>query len=143
MTSSTTSSQFRLPLVATALADAVLIVVFATVGRMSHAEGITLLGVADTAWPFLAGAAVGWSLLYVYARVGSSDWFGARSFRPERVIPFGVAVWLFTVVVGMVLRRVSHQGTATSFIIVATIVLGLFLLGWRILASRLYQLSKR
>ena len=31
----------------------------------------------------------------------------------------------------MVLRYLLHQGVALSFIIVATIALGLFMLGWR------------
>ncbi|STZ22148.1 transmembrane protein [Mycolicibacterium phlei] len=48
---------------ATALAtDLVLVVVFATIGRRSHAEGLTVAGIAGTAWPFLVGALVGWLL---------------------------------------------------------------------------------
>jgi hypothetical protein len=38
------------------------------------------------------------------------------------------------VAVGMLLRVVAGQGTAVSFIIVALCFLGLFLLGWRLLA---------
>jgi hypothetical protein len=34
----------------------------------------------------------------------------------------------------MVLRVVSGQGTAIAFIVVALVFLGLFLLGWRVLA---------
>ena len=43
-------------------ADAVCVVVFCTIGRRSHAEGLTVAGIAETAWPFLAGTAVGWLL---------------------------------------------------------------------------------
>ncbi|MEH3154954.1 MAG: DUF3054 domain-containing protein [Gordonia paraffinivorans] len=39
--------------------------------------------------------------------------------------------WICTVAIGMVLRDQFGQGIAVSFIVVATIVLGLFLLGWR------------
>jgi hypothetical protein len=41
-------------------ADAVCVLAFCAVGRRSHAEGVTVSGVAETAWPFLVGAAVGW-----------------------------------------------------------------------------------
>ncbi|MBN9634255.1 MAG: DUF3054 domain-containing protein, partial [Actinobacteria bacterium] len=37
------------------LTDVVCVVIFCTIGRRSHAEGITLTGVAHTSWPFLTG----------------------------------------------------------------------------------------
>ncbi len=37
------------------VADIVCVVVFCTIGRRSHAEGLTLGGIAETAWPFLSG----------------------------------------------------------------------------------------
>jgi hypothetical protein len=45
-----------------------------------------------------------------------------------------VGAWLGTVALGMLLRVVSGQGTAPAFIGVALVFLGLFLLGWRLLA---------
>jgi len=99
-------------------ADVVCVVVFCMIGRRSHAEGITLSGVAETAWPFLAGAGVGWLL--------SRGWR-----RPVAGAPTGVAVWLCTVVIGMLLRKASSQGVAVSFIVVASLVTALLLLGWR------------
>jgi len=99
-------------------ADVVCVVVFCMIGRRSHAEGITLSGVAETAWPFLAGAGVGWLL--------SRGWR-----RPVAVAPTGVAVWLCTVVIGMLLRKASSQGVVVSFIVVASLVTALLLLGWR------------
>ncbi|MEO7017007.1 MAG: DUF3054 domain-containing protein [Leifsonia sp.] len=39
-----------------------------------------------------------------------------------------------TVAVGMLLRVSASQGIEPSFIVVATIVLGIFLLGWRLIA---------
>ncbi|HNP56398.1 MAG TPA: DUF3054 domain-containing protein [Gordonia sp. (in: high G+C Gram-positive bacteria)] len=133
----------QLPLLVTAVVDVVMIALFAASGRESHRKDMTVLGVVDTAWPFLAGAAVGWSLMYVYAHIGSPDSAGARVFRPERPVPFGVAIWIFTVAVGMTLRAVLHQGTAAAFICVATVVLCLFLVGWRIVANRAYRLVTR
>ncbi|MBG6057095.1 putative anti-sigma-YlaC factor YlaD [Cryobacterium sp. MP_M5] len=105
--------------------DAVLVLVFALIGRASHGEG--LLGVLTTWWPFLGGLAIGWLVLRVW-----------RS--PRRIVWTGIGVWLCTVAGGMLLRLASGQGVQPTFILVATIVLGLFLLGWRaiaLLATRL------
>jgi peptidoglycan/LPS O-acetylase OafA/YrhL len=98
-------------------ADVVAVVVFCTIGRRSHAEGLTAAGVAETAWPFLAGAAVGW--------------LAARGRRPFSLRPTGLLVWVCTVVVGMLLRKLTGQGVAPSFVLVAATVTAVFLLGWR------------
>ncbi|AKS31837.1 DUF3054 domain-containing protein [Mycolicibacterium goodii] len=100
------------------LADLVCVVVFCTIGRRSHAEGITISGVAETAWPFLVGTLVGW--------VVSRGWQ-----RPTSLAPTGIAVWLCTVAVGMLLRKLTSAGVAVSFIVVASLVTGVLLLGWR------------
>jgi peptidoglycan/LPS O-acetylase OafA/YrhL len=100
------------------IVDVVCVLVFCAVGRRSHAEGVTVAGVAQTAWPFLAGTGTGWLV--------SRGWR-----RPTAITPTGVVVWLCTVVVGMVLRKASSQGIAWSFIIVASLVTALLLLGWR------------
>ena len=73
----------------------------------------------------LAGLTVGW-----FATAGLyRDKFVART-----AVPTGILVWLCTLVVGMLLRAVTGQGTATAFIVVATLFLGLFLVGWRVIA---------
>lgn len=101
--------------------DVVLVVVFCTIGRRSHAEGLTVSGIAQTAWPFLSGTLVGWLL--------------TRAWRaPTALAPTGVIVWVSTVVVGMLLRKASSQGVAVSFVVVAALVTALFLLGWRAIA---------
>jgi hypothetical protein len=98
--------------------DIVCVVLFAAIGRRSHAEGLNLAGVAETAWPFLAGTGVGWLL--------------ARGWRsPAAVVPTGVVVWVCTVVVGMLLRKATSQGIAPSFVVVASLATALLLLGWR------------
>lgn len=102
--------------------DIVCVLVFCTLGRRSHAEGLTLAGIADTAWPFLSGTVLGWLI--------------SRGWRaPTAVAPTGVIVWVATLVVGMLLRKASSQGVATSFIIVASLVTALLLLGWRGIAA--------
>ncbi|MEO7447877.1 MAG: DUF3054 domain-containing protein [Humibacillus sp.] len=110
----------RRPLVALLL-DVVLVVVFAAVGRASHEEASPLVGALLTAWPFLVGTALGWVVVRALRRA----W-------PLEVSP-GVTVWFATVLVGLVLRRATGQGTAASFVVVAAVVLALFLLGWRAL----------
>ena len=106
------------------LADIVCVIVFCTIGRRSHAEGLTVAGIAQTAWPFLAGTVVGWLLI--------GGWR-----RPYTVIPTGLVVWLCTVVVGMLLRKATSAGVQTSFVVVASIATAVLLLGWRAVAALL------
>ena len=108
----------RLAWLAYLSADVAAVLVFCTVGRRSHAEGITIAGVATTAWPFLTGTVVGW--------LASRGWQ-----RPTAVVPTGLVVWLCTVVIGMLLRKVSSAGVAASFVLVASLVTAVLLLGWR------------
>jgi len=104
--------------------DCCCVLAFVIIGRGSHAKGETLPGIASTAWPFLAGLAGGW--------------LAARAWRrPLGLAPAGVSAWLGAVVLGMALRVVSGQGTAVAFVVVALAFLGLFLLGWRLVARLL------
>ena len=97
--------------------DVICILVFAIVGRSSHQEATDLLGVAHTAWPFLAGCLVGTVI--------------GRTWRHPLSLRSGVAVWLGTFVGGMTLRLLTGAGVQLSFIVVASCVLALFLIGWR------------
>ena len=103
------------------LLDAAWLLVFVVLGRTSHTEGLTLAGVARTAWPFLAGLAVGWGV-----------WRAWRS--PAALVPTGVVVWPVCVAVAMGLRLASGQGVVIAFVLVALAFVGLGLLGWRALA---------
>ncbi len=104
-------------------ADIFCVLLFCAVGRRSHAEGLTVVGIAETAWPFLTGAVAGWVLVR-----------GWR--RPAALVPTGVAVWVSTVAVGMLLRGATGQGVAASFVVVASIATALLLLGWRLAVPR-------
>ena len=108
----------RLGWLAPLVGDIICVLVFCAVGRRSHDEGLSVTGVATTAWPFLTGTVVGW--------LASRGWR-----QPTAVVPTGVSVWLGTVVVGMVLRKASSAGLAASFVVVAASVTALLLLGWR------------
>ncbi len=114
----------RRPPVALAV-DVLLVLVFAAIGRASHDEANAVVGALVTAWPFLVGTGVGWAIV----RVLRKAW-------PLEVGP-GITVWFATVVIGMVLRQSTGQGTAVSFVLVAALVLALFLVGWRALVALL------
>ena len=101
--------------------DIACVLIFVIIGRASHTKGESLAGIASTSWPFLAGLGVGW--------LAARGWRRPLAIRPE-----GLAIWLCTVALGMILRVVSGQGTAVAFIAVALAFLALFLLGWRLLA---------
>src|ERR1700735_4791165 len=102
--------------------DCCCVLLFVIIGRASHVKGESLSGIASTAWPFLAGLAGGW--------------LAARAWRrPFGLFPEGVVVWLGAGVLGVGVRVVSGQGPAVAFIGVALAFLGLFLLGWRLVAG--------
>ncbi|WP_439694091.1 DUF3054 domain-containing protein [Curtobacterium sp. SP.BCo] len=119
-----------------AVIDVVLIVLFALIGRSSHGESNAALGLWTTAYPFLAGWAVGYLVSVAWR-------------RPLRFWPTGVVVWVLTVAGGMVIRVATGQGDVDgnplpiSFVIVATIVLGVFLLGWRGIARLVLRGTSR
>nr|WP_246376650.1 DUF3054 domain-containing protein [Conyzicola lurida] len=94
-----------------------LVLVFVLIGRASHDEN-PVLGALVTYWPFLVALVVGW--------------LGTRAWRaPRAVVKTGVPVWIVTVVGGILLRLASDQGVQLSFVIVTSVVLGIFLVGWR------------
>ena len=105
--------------------DVVLVVLFAAVGRASHDSGV-LVGLWQTAWPFLAGLAIGWLVT-----------LGWRA--PPAPVRTGVGVWAATVTGGMLLRAASGQGTAPAFIVVATLFLLLVIVGWRVIAALVHR----
>jgi peptidoglycan/LPS O-acetylase OafA/YrhL len=113
-----------MPVALALVLDIAFVVIFAAVGRARHEESDALRGVLLTAWPFLVGLAVGWALV----RSLSHRW-------PVWVGP-GISVVVCTVVLGMLLRVVTGEGTAPTFVLVATAVLAVLLLGWRLVASR-------
>lgn len=101
--------------------DLLLVGLFAVIGRLSHYGSLTLGGWWTTAWPFLAGTLLAWAAL-------------VATRRSPATVGSGVVVWLGALVGGMALRHASGQGTATAFVVVATLVLGLLLLLPRVVA---------
>ncbi len=103
------------------LADVCCVLAFVIIGRGEHHDGVTLAGVASTAWPFLAGLALG-------------EGAGRTWRKPFAPWPAGVVTWACTVLFGQALRVVSGQGTEPAFVLVSAAFLGLFLVGWRLVA---------
>ena len=109
--------------------DIALVVAFAALGRASHDSDI-LAGLWQTAWPFLAGLAIGWLVTLAWR-------------APTAPVRTGLGVWAATVIGGMLLRAASDQGTALPFIIVATLTLLVLLVGWRTIAALLARRRAR
>lgn len=118
----------RRAIVAAAFSDAVLILVFAAIGRDAHQRGDIVTGAILTAWPFLVGAAVAW--------------FAVRAWRRPLSMASGVAIWLGAVAGGMILRAVTGQTVVVAFVVVALLSLALFLVGYRALFALVRRLRK-
>lgn len=105
------------------IVDAVFVLVFAVIGRASHEEDAA--GFLLTAWPFLVALVIGHLI---------ASFLPARPRRPWSP-GWGAVVWAVTVIGGMLLRVVSGATAQVAFIIVATLVLGVLLVGWRVVAA--------
>lgn len=111
--------------------DAVLVVLFVALGQREHTTANGVLGLLGTAAPFLVGL--------LLSSVATSFW---RTW--SRLWPQGLVVWLGTVAVGMVLRVLGGGGGAPlSFVLVAAVVLGVFLLGRRAVSRLLGRRRRR
>lgn len=102
--------------------DLVLVLVFAVIGRASHGEDP--IGFLITTWPFVIALLVGHALAALVPM---------RPHRPWS-LGWGAVAWIVTVAGGMLLRVATGDTAETPFIVVATLVLGVFLLGWRLIA---------
>ena len=104
----------------TAGVDVLAVVVFAAVGRRSHAQGVDAFGVLSTAAPFLLGLLLGWLVV--------------RAWRAPLPLLVGVAVWAWVVLVGLGVRAVFLHRLPLTFGLITAASLALLLLGWRAVA---------
>jgi len=108
----------RLRVPAALAADVLAIVAFVSIGRRNHDEAVDASGVVRTAAPFLLALGLGWLVLRLWQRPTSTEW--------------ALGLWAITLTLGMVLRKVVwDDGTATAFVIVASVVLFVLFVGWR------------
>ena len=99
--------------------DTFAVVLFVAIGRREHERDSAIAGLISTAAPFLIALLVAWLVL--------------RAWRRPIAWQTGLAIWAIVVAGGMLLRNlVFGDGTAVSFVIVATLFLGLFIVGWRL-----------
>lgn len=99
------------------------VLLFAAIGRSSHAEFVDALGVLTTAAPFLLGLVVGWLV--------------ARAWRAPLRLPVAAAVWVGATVVGLGVRAAFTHRLPLTFVLIAAASLALLLLGWRAVARRI------
>ena len=112
-----------------AAADVLAVLVFAAVGRSSHAEVADAFMVLITAAPFLLGLLVGWLVV--------------RAWRAPLRLPVGVGVWAGVVVVGLGVRAVFTHRLPLTFVLIAAASLALLLLGWRVVARLIARLRNQ
>jgi hypothetical protein len=100
--------------------DTFAVVLFVAIGRREHERDSAIAGLIATAAPFLIALAIAWLVLRAWR-------------QPTTVWPTGVGIWAIVIAAGMLLRSVVFDdGTATAFVIVATLFLGVFIVGWRL-----------
>lgn len=110
-------------------ADVALVVLFVFIGTRNHNIDENAAGVASTVAPFLIGLIVGW--------IGLCAW------KTPVAVSTGIAIWISTVTVGMLLRHFAwDRGTAGAFIIVATIFNAFTLVGWRVARENIVSRRK-
>ena len=117
------------------IVDLILVVLFTIVGHYTHSHNFDPQGLMTTAWPFLAALVLAWLLTAVWD-------------RPISPLATGTGVWAVTVLVGLVLRGVTGAGgdpgtVPVSFMIVATSLNLVTLVGWRIIATAVSGGSSR
>ena len=97
-------------------------VLFVAIGRRNHDESTAIDGIATVAAPFLIALAVAW--------------LSSRAWRTPGSMRTSLIVWLVPVFGGLELRHfVFDRGTATPFVIVATLVLGVLIVGGRFILN--------
>jgi hypothetical protein len=105
-----------------ACVDIIAVVLFVAIGRRNHDEGTAIDGIATVAAPFLIALVIAW--------------LSSRAWRTPDLMRTSLIVWLVTVFGGLELRHfVFDRGTATPFVIVATLVLGAFIVGGRFILN--------
>ncbi|KAI7839351.1 hypothetical protein COHA_006877 [Chlorella ohadii] len=105
--------------------DAVALLLFATIGRVSHGEGFSLLGALSTAWPFMLGWFGAAALLGGYSKAAQGGSTGAAAGTAAKC-------WAAGIPAGHLVRAAARgYFPDPSFIAVSMAATGVFLVGWR------------
>ena len=97
--------------------DLVLVFVFATIGRASHAEALTFDGILRTALPFVAAALLAWIMIVL--RRWNLPWLKQGAF-----------VWAVTLVAGMQLVSLAPVPVTTASGVITLVGAVIALLGF-------------
>jgi len=117
-----------------AVGDLIVFLIFAATGRSNHGEAVSLSSVAATAAPFVIGWFAVAPFLGAFGRQGS-----AATTRPVPLLQRTAIAWIVAWAVALLLRRfVSGGDIPPAFIVVALLVNGVLLLGWRGAVSALF-----
>lgn len=105
--------------------DTLAIAVFALLARIAHQTDempLNFTGWLSTLWPFLVGVALAWVIVTLASsRNGKADGQGK-----------GVFIWLITVATGLIIWGIRNQQLPHwSFVVVASVMSALLMLGWR------------
>jgi hypothetical protein len=106
-------------------ADVLAVLVFAAIGRGSHADMVDVFKVLTTASPFLIGLVIGWLV--------------GRAWRAPLRLSVGTAVWVSATVFGLGIRAAFTHRLPVTFVLVAALSLALLLFGWRAAARRIVR----
>lgn len=120
-----------------ALIDVFLVVLFAFQGRSAHESGNSIIGVLDTAWPFLAGLAIGWII--------TRQWKNTTGGLPVvfQIWPAAIMLALVTWAIGLLLRSVTGDTNHGMFPVVALGFLLLMMVGWRIVWGSIVRIRAK
>ncbi len=119
---------------ALAVGDLIVFLFFSATGRSNHAEAVSLSSVVMTAAPFIIAWFVISPFLGAFGRQGS-----AATTRPVPLLQRTAIAWIVAWAVALLLRRFVFGGDIPpAFIIVALLVNGVLLLGWRGAVSALF-----
>lgn len=112
-----------------AIFDGVAVIVFALIARMSHNSAdlpFSLLGVLQTAWPFLLGTVIGWLILV----------FGLRAAHRAAELKPGLVVWGCTVLSGVTIWGIKHAAFPRPlFMLISAVTTAILMLIWRGIVS--------
>lgn len=101
--------------------DVIAVAVFAVLARLAHG-GVSPAAVVDTFWPFAVGVLIG-AVIIAATKMAPASLSG------------GVVMWLAVAATGLGIWGIRHAAVPhISFILVASIMSGLLLLGWRVAA---------
>ncbi|WKK60481.1 DUF3054 domain-containing protein [Corynebacterium sp. P3-F1] len=105
--------------------DTLAIAVFALLARIAHQTEempLNFTGWLSTLWPFLVGVALAWVIVTL-----SSDRGGENKGEDK-----GWLIWLITVATGLIIWGIRNQQLPHwSFVVVASVMSALLMLGWR------------